>query len=1062
MKTQRRQGIWLLLGLLLLGSNLSAQHAVSGTVFSESGDTLAGATIRVKGSNLGAYANEKGAFSIEGVGYNDTLLVSLLEHEPQVIPIDGRTSIRIRLAPKEVTPGTVVITAFGISREKKALGYGVGEVNVEDMTKAREVNLVESISGKVAGVQISRTSGGPGASSRIVIRGNSSLRGNNQPLFVVDGVPIDNSTNGSGGMWGGVDYGSTISDINPDDIESMTILKGPNAAALYGSRGANGVVVITTKKGRSGKGIGVTLNSTATMETPVIQRKFQNVYGAGTNGKFELNSEGIPFFNTSLEADSWGPRMEGQEYIDWDGQLRTYSPQPDNYKDFFQTGYTFTNSFSLDGGDDNSTFRLSYTNLTNRGTVPNSTFARNSVNFRTTRNFGDRITADAKVNYVRQDARNRLNGSDGRGVARNFHFMPRNISNASLADYKDEAGNEKIWFTPWAWQSNPYWVANENLNEDHRDRVIGVGSVSYQINEWMSLTARTGIDYWNERRNSRTGTGAFANAPGDYNETWLQTREQNSDFLLNAGKSLNENWDLSGNLGGNLMFRRYEWIQSRVDRLSIPHFYDIDFGQQQAIVDNTVAEKQINSLYGSAQIAYQGFLYLDITARNDWSSTLPVGNNSYFYPSASLSYVFSEKMELENSFFTFGKLRGSWAAVGADDDPYLTTRTFVSVDPDYNGLPRMTTQSVRPNPDLKPEITTSLEIGTDLRFFKNRLGVDFTFYRAVTKNQIVDADVSPASGYSKAIINAGEIQNQGLELMVTGTPVKTKDFTWNSTLTWTRNRSRVNSLDLGLETFQLAFHWNSTVEARPGEPYGQIVVETIAKDDQGNRLVGADGQYLKGGREAVGNFNPDWLMGFRNDLNYKGFSLSFLIDMRWGGEIYSATNMYGSGYSGVFEETLEGREAWYASEADREAANMAPENWEATGGFLAEGVYAPGTVIDGQDVSGQPNQTYMNPEVYWDQFSRWGDELHEPHVYDASFIKLREVQLTYRIPGSSVEKLRMTGVTVGIVGRNLWLIHKKVPNIDPESGYNNGNGQGIEYGTFPWARSLGVNLKVGF
>ena len=1058
----RTIGVGILLSLLWVCGLLQAQNTVSGRVLSESGDTLAGVTVRIKGTATGGYTDASGAFQLSGVNPNDTLLFSLLEFETYEVQVGEQTTLSVRLVPHSLVEDEVVITAFGISREKKALGYAVGEVNVQDMTQAREVNLIESISGKVAGVQISRTSGGPGASSRMVIRGNNSLRGNNQPLFVVDGVPVDNSTNGSGGMWGGVDYGSTINDLNPDDIESMTILKGPNAAAIYGSRASNGVVVITTKKGRGRKGIGVTVNSTSSFETAVIQRKFQNIYGAGTGGQFELNSEGIPYFNTSLEADSWGPRMEGQRYIDWDGVERTYSPQPDNYRDFFQTGYTFTNSFALDGGDEKSTFRLSYTNLTNRGTTPNTRFSRNTVNFRTTRKFGERLSADAKVNYVRQDAQNRLNGSDGRGVARNYHFMPRNISIESLRDYKDPAGNEKIWFTPWAWQSNPYWVAYENLNEDQRDRVIGVASIRYDLTDWMSLTARTGIDFWNESRNSRTGTGAFANPFGDYSETLLQTREQNSDFLLAANHKLNENWELSGNLGGNIMFRRYAWTQARISQLSIPGFYDIDFGQQQAVVDNTLAEKQINSLYGSAQLNYQNYLYLDFTARNDWSSTLPRQNNSYFYPSASLSYVFSEVFDFDEKWFTFGKLRGSWAAVGSDDDPYLTTRTFVPVDPDYNGLPRMTTQNVRPNPDLKPEITTSVEIGTDLRFFKNRLGLDFAFYNSVTRNQIVDADVSPASGYSKAIINAGRIENRGVELLLTARPLQRKGFTWNSTVTWTRNRSTVTELDLGLETFLLATHWNATVEARPGEPYGQIVVETIARDEQGNRLVSADGLYVKGGREAVGNFNPDWLMGFRNDLSYKGLTLSFLLDMRWGGEIYSATNMYGMGYSGVFVETLEGRDAWYASEEAREWAGVTPNNWNATGGFLAEGVYAEGTVIDGVDVSGQPNATFMDPEIYWDQFSRWGDELHEPHVYDASFIKLRELQLVYQLPRKVTEKMKMTGLSVGLVGRNLWLIYKNVPNIDPESAYNNGNGQGIEYGTFPWSRSIGGNLKISF
>ena len=468
-------------------------------------------------------------------------------------------------------------------------------------------------------------------------------------------------------------------------------------------------------------------------------------------------------------------------------------------------------------------------------------------------------------------------------------------------------------------------------------------------------------------------------------------------------------------------------------------------------------------MYGSFQIGYKGYLFLDATARNDWSSTLPKVNNSYFYPSISASYVFSEQFELENKWFTFGKVRASWAGVGSDDDPYLTTLTFTSVDPDYNGLPRNTTQSIRPNPELKPELTNSLELGGDFRFFKNRLGLDITYYNSLTRNQIVDADVSPASGFSKAVINAGSVRNSGLEVLLTARPIETKDFQWNTTVTWTRNQSTVESLDLGLENFRLGFHWNASIEARPGMPYGTIVVETIARDEAGNRLVGADGLYVRGGRDVVGNFNPDWLMGVRNDLKWKGLSLSFLLDFRQGGEIYSATNMYGAGYSGVFVETPgRARKIGIAQKRLEIAAGATPEDWAATGGFLAEGVYAPGTMIDGVDVGGQPNTTFMDPEVYWDQFSRWGEELHEPHVYDASFIKLREIQLTYQLPQAAAQKIKMNGITVGVVGRNVWLIHKNTPNIDPEAAYNNGNGQGVEYGTFPWSRSLGLNLNFRF
>ena len=1059
-----------LLFSVLAGSAFS-QSTVSGVVYAaEDSTTIPGVTIQVKGQPGGTITGIDGEWSIPNVGAKDSLIFRYTGSKTQILP--ANSVAKVYMATEAELIDEFVVTAIGISREKKSLGYAVADVNAEEIKENRDPNFVNSLAGKVSGVQINKTSGGPGSSSRVVIRGNSSLSGNNQALFVVDGIPIDNTTNGSGGTWGGIDYGSPISDINPDDIENITVLKGPNAAALYGSRAANGVVVITTKSGLARDGIGVTFNSSTSIETAYILKKFQNEYGSGTNGQFQYNEDGIPFYNTALPlSQSWGPRLEGQTYVDWDGVTRTYSPQPNNYRDFFEVGRTFTNSIALEGGNKTSTFRLSLTDLDNKGINPNTKFDRTSVSLRGSTKLSEKLSVDAKVNYVTQGARNRINQSDGRGAARNFIFQPRNVSIESLRDYKDEAGNEKIWFSPWAWQSNPYWVAYENINTDRRDRVIGLARVNYQITPELSVMGRTGLDFYNERRNNRTGSGAFQNPFGDFFDMWISFQERNSDFLFSYNKQLNEDFSLTANFGGNRMYRKYEQNSSTVNQLSVPNFFHPEFDNTPSTrVQFRTEEKRINSLYGSAQLGYKEYLFLDVTARNDWSSTLPQANNSFFYPSVSTSWVFSRYFDIEGDKFSFGKLRASWAQVGSDADPYQLDLTF-SANDNFNGQPRVIVNPVLPLSDLKPEITNSYEVGADLRFFYDRITVDMTLYHATTENQILAPPISAASGFARGVINAGAIENKGFEMLLTVKPIAKKNFTWTSSYNFSRNRSTVLSLTEGVENFPLGSQWNATVEARPGNPYGDIVGVPIARTDDGTPILLADGSFKKGAPTVLGNVQADWLLGVNNQFQYKKWKMNFLIDIKKGGDLYSATNNYASGYSGVLIETVEGRDEWYASEEAREAAGVdAPafdndninyiNNWTPTGGFPVEGVYAEGTVINGEDVSGQAVSTFVNPESYWGQFSEWGDELHEPHVYDASFVKLREVTIGYTFDTIKLKKRKLQGLTLSLVGRNLWLIYSGVPNVDPEAAYNNGNGQGVEYATFPITRSIGFNLQI--
>lgn len=1066
----RHAYIWDMHRLLLFVAfqflTIAALAQTTGTVLSsEDGLGLPGVSVVIKGTSAGTTTNIDGQFSISAKA-GDTLNFSFVGYK-KASKVVGTQPINFTLELDSKVLEDVVVTALGVSKEKKSLGYAVTEISTKQINTVKEANVVNSLSGKVAGVQVSKTSGGPESSSRIVLRGASSLQKDNQPLFVVDGVPIDNNTFGGASQWGGVDYGSPISDINPEDIESMTVLKGPNAAALYGSRAANGVILITTKKGTSRKGIGVSFNSTTTFEMADIQHRFQNEYGAGQNGKFLYNAEGVPYFDSSTIPKSWGPKMEGQTYIDWDGETRTYSPQPDNYKDFFELGHTLTNSVALDGGNEHSTFRLSYTNLLNKGIVPNSRFERNSVNLRTTHVFAKRLSADFKVNYVRQETRNRQNQADGRGAGRNFNYMPRNISSESLSNYEDENGNERVWNSFFSgYQSNPYWMAFKNQNNDSRDRVLGKLQLKYDIFDWLFVAAGTGLDMYFENRSNKVATGSDGNSAGSFWEGYNNYKEINSDFLIAAKKKLSKNFSGNASFGGNMMVQLGDGSSIGSNRLAIADFYNPTNVADLEAISNTYYkyEKRINSLYGTAQLDFRSYLFLDVTARNDWSSALPVHNNSYFYPSVNLSFVFSEAFKLENKWFSYGKIRGSWAQVGSDGSAYLTTNSFQpSGAVSFQDRPLYVISQPLANKDLKPEFTTSWEAGIDLSFFVNRIQLDLTYYNATTDNQIAVVPVSSASGFNSAVTNAGSIQNQGVEILLNLIPVKTKNFSWNASLNFSKNISLVKNISTEGDIFPLAEHWGVTIGAEAGEAYGNIYGYGIQRDDAGNKLVDENGFFIKTDEPVkLGNYQPDWLMGVSNGFSYKGITLSFLVDIKKGGQIYSASNMYNHGYAGTVEQTLEGRAEWYESEAAREAAGVSTADWTPTGGCQVEGVYDQGTIVDGEDVSGQSFIGYVNPEEYWYQFARWTDEIHEPFVYDAGYVKLREAYLGYKFPEKVTDKLKIRDLEIGIVGRNLWLIHSDTPNIDPEAAYTNSNGQGVEYGTFPISRSVGFNLKFRF
>ncbi|MFZ1332135.1 MAG: SusC/RagA family TonB-linked outer membrane protein [Flavobacteriales bacterium] len=1053
---------------------LAQEYVLKGKVVDKTdGLGLPGASVAVRSSNASVAADSDGNFLINVLA-TDSLLVRFIGYADQILPVESKLEIMINMTPSSTQLNEMVVTALGVSREERSLGFAVGKMDVKTATVIRDPNVVNSMQGKMAGVQITKTSGGPEASSRILIRGNSSVTNNNQPLVVIDGIPMDNTTIGTGGTWGGIDFGSPISDINPDDIESLVVLKGPSAAALYGSRALNGVIVITTKTVAGIKGWKFGMNSTTSVESAYILNKFQNKYGAGSGGKFKYTPEGIPYFETDRPslptyAASWGPEMLGQTYIDWNGDTTAFSPQPDNYKKYFRTGYTLTNSFSASHGG-KFPLRISFTDLRNNGITPTSTFKRNNLNLSNTGHITKKLEYAAKFTFADQRAFNRVNQSNGHNAARNIIMMPRNVSTESMMNYENSDEYEQVWYTNWGWIGNPFFTVERNINQDQRKRYIGNLSLNHQTTEWLSVMGRVGLDNFNEDRHNRIASRSFTSPNGEFSDETIDFLEVNADYLISAKKKLRTNWEISGNLGGNTMYQRRK-THSRTGRNLIEHgIYELENVAEANRTDRRfLFERRINSTYGSVQVGFRNYLYFDVTGRNDWTSTLPKENNSYFYPSASASYVFSDHATKLPRFITFGKLRASIAQVGKDADPYQLEIGYDSLTT-IDGIALSHIRNPFPLVDLKPEKKRSYEIGMDLRFFLDRVALDLTYYHATTTNQILTSSVSAASGYTTAVVNAGEIRNKGVELLLTTIPIQGKKFKWTNSINFTKNDNLVVSLNSSGQREILGDQWRVNVTATPGLPYGSIFGYGIQRDADGNALMKGDGTFVRTEEQILlGDINPDWRMGITNGFQHKNWVFSFLIDIQKGGDIYSATNMYMHGYSGNALATLEGRDEWYASEAARVAAGVAAngldgngnyvENWSPTGGYSVSGVYAPGTVVNGQDVGGQTVERTIDPQVYWSQYAVWGNEIHEPFVYDASYVKLREIGLTYRFNKDAFGK-KIRNVELTISGRNLWLIHSNVPNIDPEASYSNGNGQGVEYATYPITRSVGFNLKV--
>ena len=1051
-----------------------------GKELEENGDPVAGASVRFQGSKGGVVTKEDGTFIIKS-SLSGTLIITALGHAEKTVDVTGKTSITVSLTKTNRELDQVVVTALGIRRSKNTLPYAAQQISGDEANKIRVSNIADGLSGKVSGLEI-RQNNSLGGSVNVVVRGIKSLNGNNQALFVVDGAPLDNSLLVSGGTTsnglgsgGGYDMGNAASDINPDDILSIDVLKGAAATALYGSRAANGVIMITTKKGRSGAN--VTANAGMTLgridKSTFVKR--QNLYGAGRSdnlatGGFiskDITGDGIPDLIVNTNAPrSWGPKFDKTINVyQWDA----FDPTSPNYKKatpwvapkhgpeyFFKTAITNNESVFLDGATDKGSYKLGFSRINEKGDMPNQSDGRNTINFGSTYKLTDQITLSATANYVQETAVGRnATGYDG---TRNPNTQFRQYGEVNV-DYKEQeqAYNRTQKNVTWNWSdptttaglvpfsyNNPYFTAYQNYENDSRNRTYGNVMLNYQILSWFNLMGRISLDTYNQAQEERVAVTSIGTPMySRYNSFF---RELNYDLIGTVNKDINTNLKFNGLLGVNM---RRDAItsnnQSTTGGLIIPGLYAISNSVGAvAAPTETSTPKAVDGYFAGATFTYKNSISLDGSFRRDRSSTLPVSANAYNYYAISGSWQFYEQLKNRFGWLSSGKLRANYATVGNDapwgsiQDVYNQPTPFVAGTTSSILFSLPTTKN---NDKLKPERTNSKEIGLEMSFLKSRIGFDATFYHANTVDQILNIATSTATGYGAKYVNAGNLQNQGFEVTVYGTPVRTRNFSWEITANWTRNRNKLLSLNSGASNLQLATYQASiSTNASVGKPYGQIEGQTYTYV-KGQKVVSADGSaYVLSTTttNVLGNFNPDWIGGVTNTFKFKGFTLSFLVDARKGGTIWSLDQYYAQ-QSGIL----------FSSTGKNDLGNDKRLPVANGGGIILKGVKADGTPNTTRTAITSGNSLLLPPP----------DE-----AYDASYIKLRELSFGYHIPGRAfggASKV-IKGVDIQLLGRNLWIIHKNLPMADPEDGASAGNSQGLQFGSYPTIRSLGLNLKMQF
>jgi TonB-linked SusC/RagA family outer membrane protein len=1076
MKQQYPILLLVLFCVLGLSTAFAQQKTLSGTIKDPQGTPLPGVNVIVKGTSNGTTSDVEGRYTLTVNEGATTLVFSFIGFNTQEAEIGNRTSIDVTLAEDVTELTEVVVTALGIERSTKALQYSATQVNGENFTQARENNLGASLSGRVAGVNVSKVASGPAGSSRVIIRGNKSLGGQSQPLYVVDGIPMDNSTfgdnQGQAGLWGGQDQGDGLSSINPDDIESITVLKGANAAALYGSRGGNGVINIVTKKGTARKGLGIELASNFVAETVINFSDLQQSYGTGAyQGGVALRPTNVQdAFNWS--ENSWGPKFDGGTYMGIDGVARPYRYAGDNWKRFYETGKAWTNSVAITGGGDKQTFRFGVSDLRSDGVVPNSGYDRLNMSLNTTAKLGKRVSVNAKVIYSHEDTHNRPTVSDSPGNAvqaiwrrpPNINIddlvgdpnkpgaIPEGVDPAILQVYGQGEGakfaGQELLPAANNWGQNPWWAAYQHINDDKRDRIITSGQVRYDFTDFLYVQGRIGMDFFTRRSKQLVPEGVGYQLGGALTEGEDRVRELNQEWILGFNKTFSK-IGVNAFVGGNKMTRDNERMQAKGNEFNVPFAPFINNAKQR----NYLYEYKglgINSLFGSAEISYNGFLFLTATARQDWFSVLNPENNSIFYPSVGTSFVFSDAFDNLPQWLSFGKVRASWAQVGiVNINPYDANVTYSLNGNSHAGFDGITRTMATftsaqdwkgniPNPDLVPTLSTEIEFGLDARFLENRVGVDLTFYRQRTSDDILRATISRASGFATTDVNVGQLENKGIEILLTGTPVK-GSLTWDVSLNLARNKNKVISLLPGVKELILEEPRTRNVFIKHivGQPFGMITGRVQQLSPGGQPMFRDDGRPVATSNYVpIGNGVPDWTGGLNNSLTYKGINLSFLLDFKFGGDIFSGSNDRLTQW-GLHKQSVIGR--------DGETP-----------------LHVKG-VTDNNETPIDRDLTPDEARLYWNSVGDESTGITNMFLYDASYIKLRQLTLGYSLPRALLSKTPFQTISVSLVARNLAILYKDIENVDPESNYSsNAGAQGLEYFGFPSTRSYGFNVNIGF
>ncbi len=1029
--------VWLFIGawaLCAFTPSFAVDSEITGKVSDEKGNDVAGATVTIKGTTRGTNTDANGRYRLTVPNADAVLVFSYIGYASQEIPVGNRSTIDVKLLPGEAVLDEVVVTALGISRETRTIGYAVTTVNADVLNKARENNIGNSLAGRVAGLNVKGTNGGPGSTAKILMRGMPSINSAGSPLIVINGVPMDNTQRGSAGEWGGADGGDGLGNLNPDDIETMTVLKGQSASALYGARASNGVILITTRRGRKGD-YAIEYNANLTADSPINYTDFQYEYGQGTGGL-----KPTTVVNAQQTArQSWGAKLDGTPVIQFDGKQYPYSAQRDNVKNFYRTGSNFTNTVSVTKGNDNGSFRLSLSNLTNKSTLPNSGLDRKTINLTADQSITSKLSVSLLANYVDEKIKAKPQLSDGPLNANNGYLLATNIDERILAPGFDPATGKEIVFSDDNYVTNPYFVTNQYVNDVSRKRLISMVSARYQLKDWIYAQGRVGYDnssdrifnvtpYGTDYSNQYDDSGNLKGSGGLGELSNAQRTELNVDGLIGVNKAITSAFTIDALVGGNIRKNQYEKIGISGGPFVLPYLYSynnvVNFGRSYE-----VANTEVHSAYYSVDFGYKGFLNVTTTGRYDAYSTLPNANRGIFTPSVNAALVFTDLANVPN--LSFGKLRAGYAVTSGEPTTAYGTSVYYGVGNTLNGVPTGNFSSALPNLFLKPFTKSELEIGLELRFFGNRLGFDASYYTQKTHNEILPANYSAAAGYTSGVVGTGSVQNTGLELLITGTPVKKNKLAWNVSFNLTSVKNKVlqtdannNPISLGQNRATLG---NAITAFVVGESGPQIRAYDYKYSPNGQIVVDASGLPVRGELVNLGTVLPTLYGGLNNEFIFGGFNLSFLVDYNYGNKILSATENYAY-RRGLEKATLVGRETGIT-----------------TG------------VVEG----GAANTIKASAQDY---YTALANNVTKVSVLNGDFIKFRQFTFGYNVPAKLLTNVPLIrAINVSLVGRNLFYITKKATNIDPESSFGaNLRYSGIEGASLPSVRNYGVNLNIKF